>query len=228
MRKQQLLVMILFLCLGLPAMAQFHGAEVHAKIGDEAFYTSYKPANAQFWTGVGQLVGGGALAGYSFYRDCTTYNGTTSVDGAKNVKFAHLYTWPITGEIFGAATAVFGIYDIIAGVSGMKKTEPIRLKISSLKTRRIADIGLMAAGVGAAVGGKFWLDKHAWWVETTLEGGEVVPTGDRDWALPMATIGVGALLFNYGLERFVFNTSRIKGSSKVSLHATPLGLTLNW
>ena len=110
----------------------------------------------------------------------------------------------------------------------MKKTEPIQLKISSLKTRRIADIGLMAAGVGAAVGGKFWLDKHAWWVETTLEGGEVVPTGDRDWALPMATIGVGALLFNYGLERFVFNTSRIKGSSKVSLHATPLGLTLNW
>ena len=135
MRKQQLLAMILFLCLGLPAMAQFHGAEVQAKIGDEAFYTSYKPANAQFWTGVGQLVGGGALAGYSFYRDCTTYNGTTSVDGAKNVKFAHLYTWPITGEIFGAATAVFGIYDIIAGV---KNNDSISKEILDLWQNDIA------------------------------------------------------------------------------------------
>lgn len=227
MRKQLLLV-IIFLCLGIPALAQFHGERVRATIGDEAYYTSYKPANAQFWTGVGQLIGGGALAGYSFYRDCTKYNGTTTAEGAKTVKYAHLYTWPISGEIFGAATAAVGIYDIIAGVSGIKKTDPASFNVSGLKTRRIVDAGLMAAGLGAAVGGKFWLDKHSWWVETTLENGEVVPTGDRKWALPMATIGVGALLFNYGLERFVVNTSRIKGSSKVSLHTTPLGITLNW
>lgn len=221
--------MIILLCFGfMPAMAQFHGSEVRAAIGDEAFYTAYKPANAQFWTGVGQLVGGGSLAGYSFYRDCTTYNGTTSSEGSRSVKYAHLYTWPISGEIFGAATAVFGIYDIIAGASGLKKTEPKYFKVNSLKTRRIADIGLMAAGIGASVAGKFMLDKHDWWVETTLDNGDVMTKGDRDWILPMATIGVGALIFNYGLERFVVNTSRIKGSSKVSLQATPFGITLNW
>lgn len=203
---KKILSFVTLICLGLTAMAQ--------KL----------PSNTQFWTGVGQLVAGGSLSGYSFYRDCTTYNGTTTAAGSLGVKYAHLYTWPITGEIFGAATAVFGIYDVIAGASNFKKDRPV----SHLGVRQAADASLMLVGVGAAIGGKFMLDEHSWWVETTLEGGEVSTNGDREWTLPMAMIGVGAILFNYGLERFVLNTSRKKGSSKVSLQATPMGIALVW
>ncbi len=220
-------------------------------LGPEEYYSMYMPSKSLLYTGIGQVLGGGALLAASHFRDekhvviqgrkggvlftGLELKGLSRPMNSYNIQNfqGKLNPYYVTAEIFGATTLVCGAVNFLSARSSLKSaldSNGPHYSIEKAKRRYWAGIGMAAAGVGAIVGGTVDIaNKSTWswsiWDESYERYN--IKEGTNPIVGPILVLA-GSVLVNVGLHEFILSGSRMKYFKKASTSITPngLGLTL--